>query len=339
MRGTARLRRLVSRPEAPGPPAELVTITSEDRQYLTKLYQDTVPLPAQAEELRPDHPELVELRSAYEALDLPVLARSRWHNRAVDSFLDLRWFRGETLFVWHYRELPRISQLKYYVYLRSVQDRDHLGLLERLREDGMFGCWTFSYPRWGEVSRDLLQSVNEISFLDRVLHISEREKLSVLDIGAGYGRLAHRMATALPNLSDYCCTDAVPEATFLSRWYLDFRGCSPPARVVRLDMVDADLQPGAFDLAVNMHSFSECPLEAIRWWVDLVARLEVPYLMIVPNEPQELLSTEANGARRNFQDILTSAGYELEHREPVIADAAARELIPLRDHFHLFKRG
>ena len=339
MRGTARLRRLVSRPSPPGPPAELVTITDEDRQYLTKLYQDTVPLPAEAEELRPDHPELVELRAAYEALDLPVLASSRWHAGAVGSFLDLRFFRGETLFVWHYRELPRISQLKYYVYGRYVQDRDHLGLLERLSEDGLFGCWTFSYPGWEQISRDLLQSVNEISFLDRVLRISERPNLSVLDIGAGYGRLAHRMATALPNLSDYCCTDTIPEATFLSRWYLDFRGCTPPARVARLDQLDSALAPGAFDLAVNIHSFSECPLEAIRWWVDLVASLEVPHLLIVPNEPQELLSTEADGTRRDFREVLTSAGYAPQHREPVIADPAVQELIPLRDHFHLFKRG
>lgn len=337
MRGTARLRRLVSRPEPPGPPPELVTITAEDREYLTKLYQDTVPLPAAAEELVSDHPELVELRDAYDALDLPVVTRSRWHEGAVGSFLDLRWFRGETLFVWHYREIPRISQLKYYVFARYVRDRDRLGLLDRLEEDGMFGCWTFSYPGWGDVSRDLLQSVNEISFLDRVLDVSKRSDLSVLDIGAGYGRLAHRMTTALLGVSDYCCVDVVPEATFLSRWYLEYRGCAPPARVVRLDRIDSDLHPGSFDLAVNMHSFSECPLAAIQWWVDLVARLEIPYLLIVPNEPQELLSTEPDGTRRDFTPMLTAAGYALEHREPVISDPAAQGLIPLRDHFHLFK--
>ena len=338
MRGAARLRRLVSRPQPPGPPPELVTITAEDREYLTKLYQDTVPLPARAQELTPDHPELVELRTAYASLELPVLDRSRWQEGAVNSFLDLRWFRGETLFVWHYREIPRISRLKYYVYARYVKDRDHLGLLDRLEEDGMFGCWTFSYPGWGEVSRDLLQSVNEISFLDRLLHISERPGLRVLDIGAGYGRLAHRMTTALPDLGDYCCTDVVPEATFLSRWYLDYRGCSPPARVVRLDRLDSELRPGAFDLAVNMHSFSECPLAAIQWWIDMLARLEIPYVLIVPNEPQELLSTELDGARQDFGSLLTGAGYTLEHREPVIDDPAVQELIPLRDHFHLFKR-
>jgi SAM-dependent methyltransferase len=339
MRGAARLRGLVSRPKPPGPPRELVTITAEDVEYLSKFYPDDVPLPPEAEELVPNHPELVELRAAYEALDLPVVVRSRWHEEAVNSFLDLRWFRGESLFVWHYREIPRISQLKYYVFARQIKDRDHLGLLDRLEEDGLFGCWTFSYPGWRDVSRDLLQSVNEISFLDRTLQVGRRSDLSVLDIGAGYGRLAHRMATALPGLTDYCCVDVIPEATFLSRWYLAYRGCSPPARVVRLDRLEAELKPGSFDLAVNMHSFSECPLAAIQWWVNLAARLEIPHLLIVPNEPQELLSTEPDGSRQDFGPTLAAAGYVLKHREPVITDPAAQELIPLRDHFHLFARG
>ena len=53
----------------------------------------------------------------------------------------------------------------------------------------------------------------------------------MLDIGAGYGRLAHRMSAAFPQLEDYCCVDAVPESTFLSEYYLRHRGCTPPARV------------------------------------------------------------------------------------------------------------
>jgi hypothetical protein len=337
MRGIGRLRSLVAR-DAPTPLEQLTTITAEDRRYLTSYYDDRVPLPPGADaELAPDNAALVELREAYAALDIPVLSRSRWDEEAIDSFLDLRWFRGETLFVWHYRELPRISELKYFVFARYVRDRDALGLLDRLEEDGRFGCWTFSYPGWGRVSRDLLQSINEIAFLERQLGISSRESPAVLDIGAGYGRLAHRMVTALPNVSDYCCVDAVPEATFLSDWYLRYRGCAPPAHVVRLDRIEQDLQPGAFQLAVNMHSFSECPIAAVQWWVDQLVRLQVPELLIVPNEPDELLSTEEDGSRRDFAPLLAAAGYALDVTEPVIDDPAARELIRLNDRFHLFR--
>jgi SAM-dependent methyltransferase len=337
MRGVQRLRSLVQR--SPGIPSELIHPTPEDIHYLSSLYDASVPLPAEAElELTLDNPQLTELRRAYAELDLPALDSSRWHRGAVGSFLDLQWFRGESLFVWHYRELPRISRLKYFVYAEYVRSRDQLGLLERLGEDGAFGCWTFEFPGWPRVSRDLLQSVNEIAFLERELGLSRRDQLRVLDIGAGYGRLAHRMAAALPNLVDYCCVDTIPEATFLSDWYLRHRGCTPPCRVARLDRIDADLEDSRFDLAVNIHSFSECPLSAIEWWLGLLRRLEVPALLVVPNEPAALLSTESDESRQDFSGRIRSAGYELVSRRPVIEDDAMRELIPLYDEFHLFRR-
>jgi SAM-dependent methyltransferase len=318
----------------------LVRLTSEDRRYLTALYDDSVPLPPGAdEELSSHNPTLQDLRARYARLDLPVLSASRWNSDAVESFLDLRWFRGETLITWHYRELPRISALKFFVFARYIQERDPQGLLERLDEDGRFGCWTFSYPGYGRFSRDLLESVNEIAFLERELHLSERSVFRVLDIGAGYGRLAHRMCTAYgERLADYCCIDAIPESTFLSEYYLRHRECSPPARVAALDEADTALVPGTFDLAVNIHSFPECTYQAIEWWMATIERLRIPYLLIVPNEPRELLTLEADGSRRDFLPLVAAAGYRLSKREPVIADAAVRELLRLHDQFHLFVR-
>lgn len=324
-----RLRRLLGG----GAPA------APDPQSGPALFDTRTPLPPDAgERLRSDHPRLLELRAAYDALDLPVRVPSRWSADRVGSFLDLRHFRGETLITWHYRELPRVDELKYYVMLRYVADRDELGLLERLTEDGQFGCWTYEYEGHPRVSRDLLESVNELQFLDRELGLAARERFSVLDIGAGYGRLAHRMASAFSNLSDYCCVDAIAESTFLSEYYLGFRGVAPPARVVALHELDAGLTAGAFDVAVNIHSFSECTLQAIEWWVDLLARLEVPEVVIVPNEPTELLSMEPDGSRRDFAPALHRAGYELTTCEPVYADPAVRRLVGLDDHFHRFTR-
>jgi SAM-dependent methyltransferase len=319
------------------PEPELVTLSDEDRRYLTTLHDDSIPLPPGAREwLRPDHPRLLELRAAYAALDLPVRAPSRWTAERVDAFLDLCWFRGETLITWHRRELPRISALKYYVMLRDIAERDSGGLLARLGEDGLFGCWTFAYPGHPLVSRDLLESVNELGFLERELGLAGRDRFSVLDIGAGYGRLAHRMATAYDNLDDYCCVDAIPESTFLSEYYLAFRGVAPPARVVPLHELDTGLIPGSFDLAVNVHSFSECPLAAVEWWVQRLAWLRVPDLVIVPNEPTELLSLEPDGSRRDFAPALRGAGYERTTCEPTHPDPAVRALLEIDDHFHRF---
>jgi SAM-dependent methyltransferase len=337
----ARLRRLLRRQHSHERelPPELVTITPEDRRYLLNLYDDSVPLPEGAEsELKPDNPGLQELRQAYWAVDLPVRSASRWNEEAVKSFLDLRWFRGESLIYWHYRELPRITELKYFAWLRYIQDRDEFGLLGRLEEDGSFGCWTFSYPGYGRFSRDLLESVNELLFLERELAFGRGAPFSVVDIGAGYGRLAHRMAEAYPHLADYCCVDAVPESTFVCDYHLRHRGCVPPTRVVRLDRLDEELEPGSFDLAVNIHSWSECTFEAVGAWVRLLERLRVEKLFVVPNEPTELLTLEPDLSRRDFMPLLERAGYRLVRREPVIEDPAVRELLRLHDHFHLFAR-
>jgi 2-polyprenyl-3-methyl-5-hydroxy-6-metoxy-1,4-benzoquinol methylase len=66
-----------------------------------------------------------------------------------------------------------------------------------LEEDDDFGAEVFDF-HGKVVSRDLLDSIIEINFLDRHLGFSSRRAVNVLDIGAGYGRLAHRMATAFP---------------------------------------------------------------------------------------------------------------------------------------------
>jgi len=331
--GARRLRRSARA----APEHELPRLTDEDRRYLTTLHDDSVPLPAGAEAtLSEANPRLAGLRERYERTDVPARLSSRWSEESVGSFLDLRFFRGETLITWHYRELPRITRLKYFIYARAVAERDSLGLLSRLEEDGAFGCWTFEYPGLGVISRDLLESVNEISFLERTLDLSRRERFSVLDVGAGYGRLGHRMTAAYPRLGDYCCVDAIPECTFLSDYYLGHRGRTPPARVVALDRMDEELAPGDFDLAVNVHSFSECTLAAVEWWVQRLSALRVPKVMIIPNEPEGLLTLEPDGSRRDFAPLLAGAGYVLTHREPVLADPAVRQLLELGDHFHLF---
>ena len=109
---------------------------------------------------------------------------------------------------------------------------------------------------------------------------------------------------------------AIPESTFVSEYYLRHRGCAPPARVVRLDEVERELRPGDFDLAVNVHSFSECPLAAIEWWVAQLARLEVPRLLVIPNEPDGLLSLEADGRREDFVKKAVAAG-AVTFKEPM----------------------
>jgi hypothetical protein len=150
--------------------------------------------------------------------------------------------------------------------------------------------------------------------LERALQISRQPGLKVLDIGAGYGRLAYHAVTGLTNIGTYFCIDAIPESTFVSSYYLSRKGASR-TRVVAFDD-QQELIPATIDLAVNIHSFSECAIEAVDYWVSRCAELKIPYLFIVPN-----MSADGEKAVRlnngtNFSPLLAQYGYHLCHAEP-----------------------
>ncbi|MER7167415.1 putative sugar O-methyltransferase [Micromonospora sp. NPDC000207] len=288
--------------------------------------------------LRDDNAELTDLRQRYAAARSPMRPGRFWRNNTRQRDFNLRYFRGDNAYVWQLRQLGENPKLKAYLYARYVAEMDERDLLGRLTEDGAFGCWTFGFRSLPLVSRDLLDSVNEIYFLDRHWGLLTREGHTVLDVGAGYGRLAHRTVTACPGLGRYLCLDALPESTFLSRQYLRFRRVDHKAVVVDLDTMQEDLASVRPDLAVNVHSFSEMPLSAIDAWIGMLARLEVPALMIVPNDGAELLSHEDDFRRLDFAPVLARYGYTLTASEPVIRDEDVRELTGVRDHFMFFRR-
>ena len=66
--------------------------------------------------------------------------------------------------------------------------------------------------------------------------------LRILDIGAGYGRLAHRMVSAFPNIQTYFCTDAVAISTFISEYYIRFRKLENNTKIIPLDDIESTLK-------------------------------------------------------------------------------------------------
>ncbi len=337
-RAVARLRRTLKRRLARA--GWLVArIRPEDQRYYSASFDDTVALPAGAEDvLTTTNPRLVRLRETYAALKLPVSIHSLWGVKNLSRDLDLKRFRGDNVYVWQYRQMRSgAAHLRMYLALEHVRSRDALGLLAKLEEDGLFGCWQFRYGSRPAVSRDLLDSVNEINFLDRNMGLGRQAGLRVLDIGAGYGRLAHRMAEALPNLEAYDCVDAVPESTHLCDYYLKFRRVDGKARAIPLDQLQQALGK-SYHIAVNIHSFSECRQEAVRWWLRQVAEREIPWLLIVPNDREEMLSTEGGGVQNDFFPDIAAAGYDLAHKAPVYDHDELRELIGVHDYYFLFRR-
>lgn len=287
-------------------------------------FRRAAPLPDPDSYLRPDNPRLVELERRYARLRVPMSDSSQWTGQYVAAEVDLRRFRGEVAYVWQRRDGNDDASFR--LTDEYVASFDRLGLRQRLTEDSAFGVSTFTVDG-RNVTRDLLDSIVEIGFLDRHLGISQR-RLRVLDIGAGYGRLAHRLVQAFPGMVDVSCVDGVAVSTFLSEFYLRYRGASPQANVVPLDEIDALLSRNPVDVAVNIHSFSECPMSAVAGWLDLLVKHRIRHLMVVPNAIDNggtrPLSYEADGTWRDLMPLFQAKSYKLVTTEPKYLDAAVQ---------------
>lgn len=291
------------------------------------------PLPAGvAENLRADHPRLQELTRAYRELASPLAQDPVW-TEALLATADLRQFRGDNPYVWQLRgrNFHELGYALSYYCARRVPEVERLGLLDRLTEDGLFGVHTFQIDG-RQVSRDLLDSALELAFLERHLGLSDpasAQAWTVLDIGAGYGRLAHRAVAAFPDTVRYLCTDAIATSTFLCESYLGFRGLAglerSPARVVALHELEASVQPGTVDLAINIHSFSECAPSAIDAWLAFLAGRRVRHLMIVPNALAGDGVTMLTNAGQEFSSIVRRHGYSLVANQPKYPDPLVQE--------------
>ncbi|MGH3960804.1 MAG: putative sugar O-methyltransferase [Terriglobia bacterium] len=294
--------------------------------------------PADRAALRATNPELQALRQRYAGVQDIIRTSPVWRPGHVAPE-DLLHFRGDNAYVFQFRDnnTPEKYVLTY-LYLKTI---DALGLLDLLTEDGDYGVFTFPTGDTDKdgnkrfVSRDLLDSVCELLFLERALQISHRQGLKVLDIGAGYGRLAYRAVTALGNIETYFCIDAIPESTFISSYYLSRKGAAH-TRVVAFDD-QQDLVAGTIDLAINIHSFSECSIEAVDYWVSRCAELKIEYLFIVPN-----MSTDGEKAVRlingiDFSPLLAKYGYQLCHVEPKYGNPEVQKYGVSPKWYYLFR--
>ena len=311
-------------------------LTPDERALLDGYDPRRQPPSELAEVLTPSNPRLKELERAYRTFDDPVNSHTQWGAELTSDVTDLWFFRGDNSYLWQYTRSPELNRLRTYVFATYVRRIDAGGWLGgALREDGAFGCITVDFDTLGVVSRDLLDSVNELSFLDRQDLLGGSP--TVLDIGAGYGRLAHRALAAAPAIERYYCIDAIPRSTFLCEAYVRHRGIEDRCVVLPLTEMSS-VSAGDVDLAVNVHSFSEMPERAIRGWVEWLARLEVPALFVVPNDRDRVLSSEEDGTRRDCSHVLADAGFELTLSEPTIDDPDVRDLLDIHDQFMLFRR-
>lgn len=160
----------------------------------------------------------------------------------------------------------------------------------------------------GTATRMWLDANTEIRFIQKHCPL---EAPRVLEIGAGYGRLA---AIYNPLCARYVTVDAVPISTQISRFY-----CSryaPDVEVWDLEEFATNAIPGLFDLAINIHSWNECSVEQVKQWLDVLVGLEVPWLFAVSHGKGSGAWRTQEHRQPSFRHLLTER-YELVHEAEI----------------------
>ncbi len=184
-------------------------------------------------------------------------------------------FAASPIFVDQGQSQEEFEAVADYVFGRTGGMIDPEGMLR----DAEFGARVME-TKHARLTRMWLDSSVEIEFLGR--HVQDDVKHDrVLDIGAGYGRLAAAAASIGDGPERYVCVDAVPISTQICRNYC--ASFAPRAEVPSLPDFLAIHNAGGyeFDLAINVHSFNECTREQISAWLDILDELKVPLLFTV----------------------------------------------------------
>ena len=165
------------------------------------------------------------------------------------------------------------SRLERWLYAVAVRllwtyahDRDRLGVL-RLGEP-LLGNPPPVYYRGRLISQDLANSALEVDAIHRLL--SGHSPRSILEIGAGYGRVAYVLMSLHPTCS-YTVVDIQP-ALGISERYL--RTLFPNRDVTFMTPESvAEIPRGTIDLAFSISSLQEMTTEQIRNYLALVDRV------------------------------------------------------------------
>jgi hypothetical protein len=222
---------------------------------------------------------------------------------------------------------PRYFEALHHVYVSALEKRDVWGLLGTLEEPDL-GQNDTVLVHGRRTSIDLLQSIDELYRLVEVMGWSRDEKVVLCEIGAGYGRLAHVVLSAMPN-ARYFIFD-LPESLLLAQYYLtSLHGESPslmyPESTNASRWDDArmafglphqlrSLQPGSVDAVVNIYSFMEMAPQQVATYFELIERLD-PKALFIKQHKHEVNLLE--------NSLLTSKGYPVRPSWNLVHDGTS----------------
>jgi len=189
------------------------------------------------------------------------------------------------------RKFHPLSAIIYRIFVSSLMEYvskiDKLNILKKL-EEPLIGNPFIVYYKNKPISQDICNSIHE--FYSITQKISLPKNARIVDLGAGYGRLAYIFLNIIPD-SSYCIVD-IPPALFVSQNYLkmifpkekiflfrsftsfkeiksEFESC----RIKFLLPHQLELLPKKyFDLFINVSSFHEMTRPQINKYIQIIDR-------------------------------------------------------------------
>ena len=108
-------------------------------------------------------------------------------------------------------------QLNTITYLMAAHYFNNGNEVDRFLEEPKIGNPPYITVKNRRVTSELISSLDEYSYLDK--HINFKEKNSIIEIGAGYGRTAYVFIKKNPHIKYLICD--IPPALYLSKQYLE----------------------------------------------------------------------------------------------------------------------
>lgn len=190
-----------------------------------------------------------------------------------------------------------IFEAVHHLYRNALKPRDRWGLLDTLEEPEL-GDGTYILYEGRRLSLDLLQSIDEFYRIQEAAGFAQNDRVVFCELGAGYGRLADVVLSAMPN-AVYLIID-LPESLLLSQSYLtarhpeasaalypdsaaaiaEPRKAGGPRLIFGLPHELKTVKPGQVDAFVNVYSFMEMNREQIETYFGLIEGLKARTLYI-----------------------------------------------------------
>lgn len=225
-----------------------------------------------------------------------------WQQKVRDSLPN---FAAHPIFVDQGQSEAEFQSVADYVMKRGFIDTDG-----RTR-DALYGGRVVD-TTYGPVTRMWLDSNVELDFVTRHLPKAKR----VLDIGAGYGRLA---VAGRDIFERYVCVDAVPISTEVCREY-----CARFASQTEVPSLPDFLAIYGYnyndiDLAINVHSWNECTRDQITAWLDVLGEIGIPHLFTVSHGQND---ASIEGSYYSWEEGRPSWRPLIEERYNLVAEEA-----------------